>query len=136
MPCPLRTNPPIVKSDGSFRSFTAALVILEFSFATNSTTSASDNARHLAFEESSSSNNWKIRLAASNFLLMIFPIFSRSAVEMNWIFSTSAIVFFTPNSLAVNQANIFVSELSVNAINASMSRIPSSFKRSTLRPSP
>lgn len=87
---------PIVKSDGSFRSFTAALVILEFSFATNSTTSASDNARHLAFEESSSSNNWKIRLAASNFLLMIFPIFSRSAVEMNWIFSTSATVFFIP----------------------------------------
>ena len=117
---PSRIRPPSVMSRGRLRSLMGFCVMGAFSLTMSSATSASDMARHLTLEESSSSNIWKMRLAVSNFLLITDPMSRLSAVGMNDRFSTSATVFTAPKRLADRQARILVSALSVSATNASV----------------
>ena len=112
-----------------------ARVIFEPSLATISATSASARARHFDVDVSRSRSIWNIRDEARSFLLTTVPIFKPSASDMNCRFSTSAMVFFTPNSLAARQVRILDSLLSEMAMNASASVIPASLRTSVSRAS-
>ena len=78
----------------------------------------------------------KIFPAVMSFLLMTASTPISSANLIYSIFSTSAIVFSTPNFFATTHARMFASSLPVTATKASKSLMPSSRRKSESRPSP
>ena len=133
---PSLVPPPTIAFFGKSILRRVPFVIFEFAGTLNSITSASVPVMYLTWVTLGFVVCLKILLAADIFLFIMVSIPVFSARFINSMFSTSAIVFFTPSLFARRHERIFVSEFPVTDRNASIFVMPSCSSRSTFLPSP